>query len=64
MFEESNKPMETNMILQNCYELLCELGQIESYIQELKGQLNENGIECNDEVLLRKLVEAKLNKAG
>ena len=52
------------MILQNCYELLCELGQIESYIQELKVQLNENGIECNDEVLLRKLVEAKLNKAG
>ena len=64
MFEESNKPMETNVILQNCYELLCELGQIESYIQELKVQLNENGIECNDEVLLRKLVEAKLNKAG
>jgi hypothetical protein len=52
------------MILQNCYELLCELGQIESYIQELQGQLNEMGIECNDEDLLRKLVENKIKKAG
>jgi len=52
------------MILQNCYELLCELGHLESYIQELQGQLNELGIECNDEEILRKLVENKIKKAS
>lgn len=49
------------MIVQNCYELLCELGQIENQIKEIQTKLRELGIECNDEALLSELITKKLN---
>ncbi|EQC46236.1 hypothetical protein [Bacteriovorax sp. Seq25_V] len=57
MFDNSNN--EVIVIIQNCKELLQELGHIESYIEEVESLLNTLGIDSNREELIAKLIKSK-----
>ncbi len=49
------------MIIQNCKELLQELGHIEKYIEEVESLLSSLGIDANQEEIITKLVKSKFH---